>query len=693
MDSRNKILIVDDSEINRSLLSDILSANYTILEASNGLEAVSILNSMNAEISLLLLDIVMPQMDGFEVLSLMNRNEWIQSIPVIMISSEIGTSYIDRAYDLGATDYITRPFDEKTVLRRVQNTVMLYTRQKTLQNMVVEQIMARERNNSQMVEILSNIVEFRNGESGLHVLHIRIITDKLLLSLRCRAPQYGLSSSQIALIANASALHDIGKISIDADILNKPGRLTPEEFEIMKTHTVIGAEMLERVNTSGDSGLIKFAHDICRWHHERYDGRGYPDGLKGDEIPLAAQVVALADVYDALTSKRVYKPAYEHDVAIQMILRGDCGVFNPLLLECLVELSDWLANDLGIHSHQGASVFELQNITSELLAHNELKASGRTLTLLEQERMKYRFYASISKEIMFEYVCASDLLEFSEWGAKYLGLPELVSNPMESPEIHALGMEAYRNIKASFANNPDEVVNTVLSLTVHGQPHWFRAIVRTLGDGEEEGSYAKVIGKLIDIHDDQIRLNKLEEMSKRDSLTSLYNHGATQDIIEATLASNGAMQKHYLLALIDLDKFKSANDRHGHQFGDRVLLHVATLLRHCLRQGDIVGRIGGDEFLVFMECGNAAEMLVQRIFDTAETRNPLEGFHVSFSLGAAVYPRDGVDYTTLLRHADMALYAAKQDPARSYRFYDDTVPDFPSVRTPIETFSADRDSR
>jgi len=693
MDSRNKILIVDDSEINRSLLSDILSPSYTILEASNGLEAVSTLNSMNTEISLLLLDIVMPEMDGFEVLSVMNRNDWIQSIPVIMISSEIGTSYIDHAYDLGATDYITRPFDEKTVLRRVQNTVMLYTRQKTLQNMVVEQIMARERNNSQMVEILSNIVEFRNGESGLHVLHIRIITDKLLLALRCRMPQYGLSTSQIALIANASALHDVGKIAIDENILNKPGRLSPEEFEVMKTHTVIGAEMLERVTTSGDSDLIKFAHDICRWHHERYDGHGYPDGLKGDDIPLAAQVVALADVYDALTSQRVYKPAYSHDMALQMILRGDCGVFNPLLLECLVEISEWLYDNLGASSHRGANAFELQHITSELLAHNELKASGRTLTLLEQERMKYRFYASISKEIMFEYACASDLLEISEWGAKYLELPELISNPAENPEIQALGMDSYRDIKARFAENPDTVVNTVLSLTLHGQPHWFRAIVRTLGDGEEAGGYAKVIGKLVDIHDDQIRLNKLEEMSKRDSLTTLYNHGATQDIIEATLASTSAINKHYLLALIDLDKFKSANDRHGHQFGDRVLLHVATLLRQCLRRGDIVGRIGGDEFLLFMDCGNSAEMLVQRIFDTAEARNPLDGYNVSFSLGAVVYPRDGEDYATLLRHADMALYAAKQDPEHAYRFYDSTVPDFPSVRTPIETFSADEVQR
>ncbi len=677
-------MIVDDSEINRSLLSDILCSDYSILEASNGLEAISILNSRNAEISLVLLDIVMPEMDGFEVLSVMGRNDWLQNIPVIMISSEISTAAIDQAYDLGATDYITRPFDDKTVQRRVQNTVMLYSKQKSLQNMVAEQIMERERSNSQMVEILSNIVEFRNGESGMHVLHIRVITDKLLLSLRRHAPEYGLTSALISLYANASALHDIGKICIDDKVLNKPGKLTKEEFEHIKTHTTVGAEMLERVRgVSGDSDILRASYDICRWHHERYDGRGYPDGLKGDEIPISAQVVALADVYDALTSPRVYKAAFPHEKAIAMIKNGECGAFNPLLLECLDENSEWSANELNLRSPHEVNSFELRHVTSELMSRSELRASARTLSLLEQERMKYRFYASISKEIMFEYDRDSDLLEFSEWGAKYLGVPELISHPIKSPEIISLGLTVYRDLRKRILAAPNEIANWVCSLTLHGQPHWFRVIARTLGAEGDPDSYTKVIGKIIDIHDEQIKLNELEKMSKRDSLTGLYNHGATYDLISSRLDEAARHGKRYVMALIDLDKFKNVNDVYGHQFGDEVLKTMADYLRGCLRREDVIGRIGGDEFLIFVEYTSDPKQLMARIADAASFPS-LDQYQISFSLGASLYPEDGATHDELLHRADVAVYSAKQDTALRYRFYDSDIPDFRSSHSPID---------
>lgn len=350
MEKRNlpQLLVVDDSEMNREILKEILGKEYRILEACDGEEALKMLEQYGTEISLVLLDIIMPKMDGFEVLAYMNRDKWIEDIPVIMISSEGSESYIRRAYELGASDYISRPFDAKVVYQRVINMIKLYAKQRRLIHLVTDQIYEKEKNNRMMTGILSQIVEFRNGESGLHVLHINILTQLLLEKLMRKSENYDLSWSQQHMIATASALHDIGKIGIDEKILNKSGKLTKEEFEAMKQHTIIGARMLDRLEMYHDEEMMKYAYEICRWHHERYDGKGYPDGLKGEEIPISAQVVSLADVYDALVSDRVYKKAYSHEKAMEMILNGECGMFNPLLLECLVEIQDKVCKELGI---------------------------------------------------------------------------------------------------------------------------------------------------------------------------------------------------------------------------------------------------------------------------------------------------------------------------------------------------------
>ena len=337
---RQLILIVDDSELNRTLLSEMLKDDFRILEASNGRECLDALEQYGMGISLVLLDINMPVMDGFEVLVQMNRNHWIEDIPVVMISSDDTESNIKRAYDMGVSDYIRRPFDAQVVFRRVFNTIKLYAKQRRLITLVTDQIDEKEKNNQIMIRILSQIVEFRNGESGLHVEHINILTGLLLERLVQKTDHYDLTWSDQYMITLASALHDIGKIGIDDKILNKPGRLTKEEFEIMKSHTLIGASILENLGLYQEEPLIKTAYQICRWHHERYDGKGYPDGLRGDEIPISAQVVSVADVYDALVNERVYKKAITHEKAIEMILNGECGVFNPILLECLVDIKD-----------------------------------------------------------------------------------------------------------------------------------------------------------------------------------------------------------------------------------------------------------------------------------------------------------------------------------------------------------------
>lgn len=345
LQNKSQILLVDDSAMNRMMLTEILRDSYHILEAENGRECMEKLQAEAGNIALVLLDINMPVMDGFEVLKAMNANHTIEDIPVIMISSEDSDATIRRSYELGASDYVNRPFDARIVYRRVTNTIKLYAKQRRLVQMVSEQIRARENNTDMLVGVLSHIVEFRNGESGAHVRHIRIITELLLRRL-LESSRSSITAEQQDMIPLASALHDIGKIGIDEKILNKPGRLTPEEFEVMKTHSMLGAKMLHDLDNFAEQPLLQTAYKIARWHHERWDGRGYPDGLKGDEIPISAQLVSLADVYDALTSERCYKKAFSHEKAVQMILNGECGAFNPLLLQCLTDIQADLKEEL-----------------------------------------------------------------------------------------------------------------------------------------------------------------------------------------------------------------------------------------------------------------------------------------------------------------------------------------------------------
>ncbi len=399
-----RILVVDDSEMNREILSEILSEEYDIIEADSGDTCIDMLRKYETGISLVLLDIVMPGMDGFGVLNYMNRHHYLEDIPVIMISSEDSAEIVRRAYEMGVSDYINRPFDAGVVHRRVYNTIKLYAKQRRLITLITNQVYEKEKNNRMMVGILSQIVEFRNGESGSHVLNINIFTGMLLESLVQKTDKYNITWSERLLITTASALHDIGKIGIDDKILNKPGRLTDEEFKIMQNHTIIGASILENMGSYQDEELMKVAYQICRWHHERYDGKGYPDGLKGDEIPISAQVVSLADVYDALVSERVYKKAYSHEKAIEMIINGECGCFNPILLECLLDIQDRIKR-------------KMKTGTPE---DNPFKKREKKAELQEFENTKEDFMDVVSKNMEKEYTNLEndELVDFSRGGAK-----------------------------------------------------------------------------------------------------------------------------------------------------------------------------------------------------------------------------------------------------------------------------------
>ena len=495
---RQTILIVDDAEMNRMMLSDMLGDQYDYVEAADGREALRILEK-NVAIDLILLDINMPEMNGFEVLEEMNRYHWIQEIPVIMITAEESVESMEHAYSLGVTDYIPRPFNVYIVRRRVENTLNLYVNQKRLMRLVSDQIAEKEENNTLMVSILSNVVEIRNHESGDHIRNIRRITELLLHQLVQKTKAYDLTEEDIALIKTASSLHDIGKITIPEEILNKPGKLTKEEFEIMKTHSAAGAQILEQMKYGQDKPLYRYALEICRWHHERWDGHGYPDGLMGEEIPISAQIVAIADVYDALTSERCYKKAYDHTTAINMILNGECGAFNPLLLECLTETAPQLRIVTGVNGDVMPYRFELNRLSEEILAHADLPKNDRVQNLLDTMQERIDFFASTSGGIQFEYDSVSRLVDVTNWNEP----PQYrhsVKNITRANDFRYLSQKDFKRLRdamdATTKENPEFAMSILFP--VGNEYHWCDLRVRTLWSDIRPDHYIAAVGQLLD---------------------------------------------------------------------------------------------------------------------------------------------------------------------------------------------------
>lgn len=508
-----RILIVDDSEMNRDMLSDMLSNDYDIVEAADGEEALSILKERVYDIDLVLLDIIMPAVDGFGVLDVMKRYHWIDNTPVIMISSETSQSYIRKAFELGVTDYIIRPFDSFIIHKRVSNTLMLYRKQKKLLSALEEQVYENEKNNSMMINVLAHIVEFRNGESGMHVHHIKQLTSILLQNLIEKTDKYHLTENDILLISTASSLHDIGKISIDDKILNKPGRLTAEEFEVIKTHSVIGAEMLQDLHNTHNYPLFDKAYEICRWHHERYDGKGYPDGLSGEEIPISAQVTSLADVYDALTSNRCYKKAFSHEKAMEMILDGQCGAFNPVLLQCLKDCEKQIlaefSDSIDTTQDDRLLIRATEELVENKISSDKIDFSAH-LPIAARER--WNFFSDGSGEIQFEYDAMLDVLRLTKYGAKVLGLQELTMHPrgLKQGYLGAQNIQTILDAMQSEASLEKPVVKIKKHISLNGPRRWYEIRIRTLWSNEEKPKYTGILGRIIDINDSELAIVRPE---------------------------------------------------------------------------------------------------------------------------------------------------------------------------------------
>ena len=485
--------MVDDAEFNRNMLKEILEETYHYLEAENGNQAIQMIGD-NSGIDLMLLDINMPQMNGFEVLEIMKRSQCIAETPVIMISSEDAVDTMRKAYELGITDYITRPFDSVIVKKRVQNTLGLYMKQKHLINVVYDQVYEKEENNNIMIQIMSNILGSRNSESREHILHIKTATEMMLRQLVKVTDAYPLTEADIALITTASSLHDIGKIRIPEEILNKPGRLTDEEFKIMKKHSELGAAIIKDMDFPQDHRLVHTAWEICRWHHERWDGKGYPDGLKGEEIPICAQVVSIVDVYDALTSERCYKKAFDHDTAIQMILDGQCGQFNPILLKCLKELSIQLSKMSGKEMDDNKHYHEIQRLSNEILSDKFLPNQIYSQSLVKVMQEKIDFFKSNSGKNSIDYNAVSGQLTILNGEHQILCQRDNLNfNLFKEFGVNEEDVQCIRVLLHQTSVQNKEISATIKA-TVENNSQMYRIKLHTLWSPLKKDGYIGIIG-------------------------------------------------------------------------------------------------------------------------------------------------------------------------------------------------------
>ena len=545
MDER-KLLIADDSEQNRAILVSVLEKNFDILEAADGKEAIATLAAHEGNIAALLLDVVMPEADGFEVLEEMNRRGWIDEIPTIMISVETGGSYIDRAFQLGAADYVSRPFVPNMIRRRVINAILLHTKTQKLTGLIADRFYRRERNTDILAAILGYAVEYRSGERGTHMTNVSRITGLLLHRLLERTDRCPIGPEDIETVCIASSLHDIGKLLIPEGILTKPTALTPGEFDIVKQHTRLGAKIISDLPIYQNETIIKYALEICRWHHERWNGEGYPDGLKGDRIPLAAQIVSLADAYDVLVHQRSYKTPCTHQQAMAMLHNGDCGSFDPLLLSCLDEVGE--AARRGV-DREGAVRYSPRRAVEELYRGQDL-AAARMTQQLEDAYAKQDFLFTLSGEIWFEYTPHPSSLRLSRGAAEQTGLPSMIVAPLDDPDFLArVGAETVDTVRRRLADlTVDEAYLEVAAhLVLNGRPRRCQLAILVLWSAAEHGRCAALFGRVIDIDDNCERLERYDRAAGHlaDRQLLLPVTMGRDDVLRVTAEQLGPVMQSY----------------------------------------------------------------------------------------------------------------------------------------------------
>lgn len=663
---RPQLLIAAAAE-EREALKTILSPDWELIETDNEEEALPVLEQYGENLSGILLGGIPYTADGRKIYRWLKQHSK-HEIPLFIILTPFQEHVINRAMELGAAEVLIKPFEPSIVRQRILQCIRLFEKRSAVNDRVrcqaqdtIRQAHPLQQNVEAIIDTMSALVEFRDFQPGSHVRKVRQITWMLLNELK---QQYGLTPRQIEQISTASSMHDIGKIAIPDEILRYPGSLNEQQMETVRLHTIRGYEIIQRMNPRGENQILLYAAEICRSHHERWDGSGYPDGLCGDEIPLSAQVVGLADVYDTIVSVRTYKDAHTHQEACKIIEGHYSEQFSPELLGAFRSVRHLMESP----PHR----IPVPRYDLPLADELEIERQLRRVALTRNE---YRQLSDLSGDIYFYYDYQEQTLELSTAFCHTFGGNETVQKiPLAEIRKHIDTNILYHLSSSLSRLSPDNLqIKTELELeTADGRKKWFECYFRAQYNGTELTAY---YGKFIDIDKLKTEANRWREEAQTDPLTGLFNRGAMQTKVEMLLRSGQPLTFFF----IDLDDFKQINDTYGHPFGDQVLRHIGSQIKKRTRTGDLIGRIGGDEFLAVLPGVKDPKLLTRRagqLADIFTASLPVEGtltpqeYQVSGSIGISIAPKDGTEYADLLRKADIALYTAKRAGKNTWRFFE-----------------------
>lgn len=651
-------LIVDGREPERRALTKILQENYVVVEFDNDDEALNYLYKNPRRQSVVLLSMDSDKVDALKFLKFMHEREWVyqtyrSGVPVIIMSSDFTPEEkIEKAYEYGATENFYWPFNAKVIQRRIKNVVEMVREERVYSKAMKEQLLEREQMRQNLLSIIHRSIDVYCEEKGCHALYLRVLTRVLLEAMLEKCPQYKLNKEEVEAICLASLLHDIGKITVPAHILNKPGRLTKEEFEVVKTHSEAGAQIIEETRIGGEDAFVQAAIDICRYHHERYDGTGYPYGLKGDEIPLSAQVVSLVDVFDALISDRAYKSACSVYEAKEIILSGGCGTFNPVLLETFSEQFDRLVESL----NTSVGVVDEKIWIGEAADKYEMHRLREAYERFAFERSVNGYMLTDCDDMYVSYQASTATLSLSRDLAEFINFrDQVIVNPIKDVNFReTITEEVYGKIQTAYQETTREkptIKTEEFQIEIGGVAKTFTCKLTSVWSNEREERIG-FVGKIVAI-------GELEHQKYYIStVTGLYNRRYYDEKICNVSGYNG-------IAMIDVDDFRDVNSKFGHDVGDTVLKKVADVIVQALGRFECAARYGGDEFVIV--CKKIDKDGFKKLLDkiSADVRKlklaELKGEGLTVSIGGYY---GGGTVKDMLVEADKIMYLLKNSDGK-----------------------------